>query len=144
MNSQEYQILLKLFQQLTYIDNISGTLSALQRSIWQNIPLQTDQNGFFGQIQGPFEINKDIMTLIKEQCNAAEGANDEIYISKIGIYYPNIIKHNPFSPILSLNEKEIIIGNVKNLELEDVYITSIKALQKLDNTFFIDYQYQKK
>lgn len=142
MNKNDFQILLNLFQELTYINDVSGSLRALARSIQENNPSQIDKNGFFGQIQGPFQENQNIMLLIKQQCNMQQGTNDNIYISKIGFYSLKKFENNS-NPIISLNEKQISLGQMGMLELENVYITSITALQNIDNTFFIDYQYQR-
>lgn len=141
MNQKDIPILINLFQELTYINNTSDSLKALTRSISLDIPNQIDKNGFFGQIQGPFEKNQDIMSLIKNQCNENNGTDDNIYISKIGIYSSTVPK---FISIISLNGKEYSLGQRGILQLEDVYITSIKAIQSnLNNSdFFIDYQYQ--
>ena len=145
MNNNDLQILLNLFQELTYIDNVSGTLKALIRSVWQDIPTQIDKNGFFGQIQGPFTANQNLMSLIKQQCNEKEGNEDDIYISKIGIYYPRLpkIQQQKFNPIIAINGNNFAIGQTNILELNETYITSLKILQNVDSTFFIDYQYEK-
>lgn len=140
--NKDFQILLELFQELTYINDVSDSIKALIRSVWQDFPTQIDKNGFFGQIQGPFESNQNLMLLIKQQCNAKQGNDDNIYISKLGIYYPTF-SENTNIPIVSINEKDFAIGKSGVLELEDVQITSLKTLQNVNNTFFIDYQYQK-
>lgn len=112
-------------------------------------------NGFFGQIQGPFqggppETTEDIFPRIQAQCK-----NPIKYITKIGIHYPgnfdfdlNGIYWPPSSSDkdkyahVVINGIEFQIGKTRMLELEDVQITSIKFLEKTDSNVYIDYQYE--
>lgn len=116
-------------------------------------------NGFFGQIQGPFqggalETTEDIFSRIRAQCK-----NSINYITKIGIHYPgnfnfdlNGVYWPPSDPdkyahvaIKENNDDEYIIfqiGKTRMLELEDVHIVSIKFLEQTDSNVYIDYQYK--
>jgi len=41
-----------------------------------------ETNGFFGQLQGPFDADTDLLPAIQSQCNQTIN-----YISKLGIHY---------------------------------------------------------
>ena len=105
-------------------------------------------NGFFGQIQGPFQEGDEIFAAIQAQCK-----NPINYITKIGIHYPgnfdfdlNGIFWPPSNPIkyahILINNIDFQIGKTRMLELEDVQITSIKFLETTDSNVYIDYQYK--
>lgn len=101
-------------------------------------------NGFFGNLQGPFNENVELLELIQAECK------DQInYLSKIGIHYVggfNLdLKGNYFPQIFILinNDIEFQLGRTRMLELEDVEITSIKFMQDVDDNVYIDYQYEK-
>ncbi len=116
-------------------------------------------NGFFGQIQGPFQggalaTTEDVFSRIQAQCK-----NQVNYITKIGIHYPgnfnfdlNGVYWPPSDPDKyahvaikeNANDNPIIfqIGKTRMLELEDVHIVSIKFLEPTDSNVYIDYQYK--
>ena len=104
--------------------------------------MSNNTNGYFGQIQGPFKENTEIITDIKSQCKTTVN-----FISKIGIHcvrqYDLDItgKATPLIEV-SLNFKNFIIGKTGMLELNDVQITSIMFKQAVDNKTYIDYQYK--
>lgn len=145
MTKNEIESIVNLFKELTYIDDPSGDLMALRYSLYGSMPQQTDKNGFFGQLQGAFNANTDLMVKIKEQCNAGENSQDNIYLSKIGINYFNYLDyfHNNKQNILKINQKIFQLGKNGKLELEDVYITSLQTLIDVNENFCIDYQYQR-
>ena len=109
-------------------------------------------NGFFGNIQGPFNENTEILTLIQEQCKQRIK-----YISKLGIVYTGDINlevnREDFPKIIAvINNIQFRIGKTKMLELEDVHVTSIKLkteglegnginFQDISQYIYIDYQY---
>lgn len=110
-------------------------------------------NGFFGNLQGPFAANEELFIKIQENCNQSIN-----YISKLGVHYTGnfdlIIqkyidnnnslietKHPQF--IIIINNIEFQLGKTKMLELQDVKITSIKFKQDVNDSFYIDYQYEK-
>lgn len=86
-------------------------------------------NGFFGQIQGPFQANTNVFEAIKAQCK-----NTIRYITKIGIHYPgnfNFDLNKVFWPPstesnrdtyahVKINGIDFQIGKIRMLELEDV------------------------
>ena len=107
-------------------------------------------NGFFGNLQGPFQANQEIFTQIPQ--------HDYIkYISKLGIVYTGDINlevnRDNFPKIIAvINNIQFRIGKTKMLELEDVRITSIKLkaegleenginFQDISQYIYIDYQY---
>ena len=117
-------------------------------------------NGFFGQIQGPFQANMDIFEAIQAQCK-----NTIRYITKIGIHYPGSFDFDlnrvfwPHSTepdkatyaqisikLNGMNENDegidFQIGKTRMLELEDVQITSIIFKNTTDSNVYIDYQYK--
>ena len=115
-------------------------------------------NGFFGNIQGPFEANTQILQLIQEQCK-----NTVNYISKLGIHYignydldlegqldgrqilVEIIDQIPGADDGEQSQfitTDFQIGKTRMLELEDVRITSIKFKQNMDDSIYLDYQYK--
>lgn len=145
MTKNEIESIVNLFKELTYIDDPSGDLMALRYSLYGSMPQQTDKNGFFGQLQGAFNANTDLMVKIKEQCNAGKNSQDNIYLSKIGINYFNYLDyfHNNKQNILKINQKIFQLGRNGKLELEDVYITSLQTLIDVNENFCIDYQYQR-
>ena len=106
-------------------------------------------NGFFGNIQGPFAANEEIITKIQEDC-----AYEIDYISKLGIHFVGNADfdvtmrrdHPIFVKIKIKNNDNSIrfqIGITRMLELEDVQINSIKFEQDVDQRVYIDYQYEK-
>ena len=101
-------------------------------------------NGFFGMIQGPFLAQQQIINKIQKDC-----VNDINYITKIGIRFSGELVNNyqsnsfltaPFS--VYLNGIQFIIGRAKQIELQDVQITSIKFSHNIQEDVVIDYQYQ--
>lgn len=101
------------------------------------------ENGFFGNLQGPFAANEQLMIKIQQQCLL----NTVNYISKLGIhsvrnfdlditgtYYPQTI--------IIINNIEFILGKTGILQLEDCQITSIKFKEDTDDKMYIDYQYE--
>lgn len=108
-------------------------------------------NGFFGQIQGPFQAGANIFEAIQAQCN-----NPINYITKIGIHYPgnfNFDLNRKFWPPsteenretyaqILINNIDFQIGKTRMLELEDVQITSIIFRNTTDSNVYIDYQYK--
>lgn len=111
-------------------------------------------NGFFGQIQGPFQAGANVFEAIQAQCK-----NTIRYITKIGIHYPGSFDFDlnrefwpPSNPDNyahvaikeNINDNPIIfqIGKTRMLELEDVHIVSIKFLEPTDSNVYIDYQYK--
>lgn len=110
-------------------------------------------NGFFGQLQGPFNANEELFNKIKADCKYSN--KDSIYVTKLGIHIVNNydLKVTDFiensyeeravfqtGPRVFINEKEFQIGRTGILELEDVQITSIKFIKSINNRCFIDYQ----
>lgn len=98
-------------------------------------------NGFFGNIQGPFAANEEIITKIQEDC-----AYPIDYISKLGIHYVgnfdfSVVQDSP--NFVRINGINFQIGKTRILQLEDVEIRSIKFLNDVGERVFIDYQYQK-
>lgn len=117
-------------------------------------------NGFFGQIQGPFQADVNIFEAIQAQCK-----NQINYITKIGIHYPGSFDfdlNREFWPpstktnrdtyaqvsikLNGMNENDkgidFQIGKTRMLELEDVQITSIIFSNTTDSNVYIDYQYK--
>lgn len=117
-------------------------------------------NGFFGQIQGPFQEGDEIFAVIQAQCK-----NPINYITKIGIHYPGNFdfdlngifwppstetNRDTYAQVsiklngMSENDKGIDfqIGKTRMLELEDVQITSIIFRNTTDSNVYIDYQYK--
>ena len=101
-------------------------------------------NGFFGMIQGPFSAQQQVINKIQEDC-----AKDIDYINKIGICFSGNLINNyqsnstltaPFS--IYLNGIQFIIGRARQIELQDVRITSIKFSHNVKEDVIIDYQYQ--
>ena len=100
------------------------------------------ENGFFGQINGPFSVNEEVFDLIKEQCSQPVN-----YLTKVGFH---LVKTYPldllgiYEPTISIliNGIEFLLGKTGLLELEDVQITSIQFLNEVDELFYIDYQYE--
>ena len=140
MTNKENQILLNLFEELTYIKNTNRSFNALRRSFWTdpNPPSTLNNNGFFGQLQGPFSANSNLMEKIQQQCNSSE----PVIVTKIGIHNANYKDQElQFLPIIKINNIPFIIGKTNILELEDVNITSLQVLQNVNNLFFINYQY---
>lgn len=99
-------------------------------------------NGFFGNLQGPFAANEQLIDKIQQQC-----LHTINYISKLGIhsvrnfdlditgtYYPQTI--------ILINNIEFILGKTGMLQLEDCKITSIKFKEDTDDKVYIDYQYE--
>ena len=101
-------------------------------------------NGFFGNIQGPFAADEEIITKIQSECK------DTIeYISKLGIHYVgnfdlDLIGKRQEQIFVRINGIEFQIGITRMLELEDVKVTSIQFVENTDDLFYIDYQYHKK
>lgn len=110
-------------------------------------------NGFFGQLQGPFNANEELFNRIKADCKYLN--KNSIYVTKLGIHIVNNydLKVTDFiensyeeravfqtGPRVFINEKEFQIGQTGMLELEDVQITSIKFTKNIDSRCFIDYQ----
>ena len=101
-------------------------------------------NGFFGNIQGPFAANEELFDKIQENC-----INTISYISKIGIHYEgsyDLDIQGKFTQqiIICINDIEFVLGRTRILELENCKITSLKLKTNVDSHFFIDYQYQSK
>lgn len=99
-------------------------------------------NGFFGQLQGPFIAEQQIVNLIKGQCN-----NEIDYITKLGIHF--IGNHKIFldgnttkNLYVNINNIPFQIGITRMLELEDVKITSIVFPEGASDHVYIDYQYK--
>lgn len=108
-------------------------------------------NGFFGHIQGPFDANINIISLMQNNCNKTIN-----YISKLGICY----NQNYFLAVSAPNTeswsiplivkitddrgvaREFQIGKTGILELEDVKISSITFTTDTPSNIFIDYQYE--
>ena len=106
-------------------------------------------NGFFGNLQGPFAANEQLIDKIQQQC-----LHTINYISKLGIhsvrnfdlditgtYYPKtivIIKEST-DPDKNI---EFILGKTGMLQLEDCKIVSIKFKENTDDKVYIDYQYE--
>ena len=101
-------------------------------------------NGFFGNIQGPFAANEEIITKIQSECK------DTIeYISKLGITYVgnfdlDLIGKRWKQTFVRINGIEFQIGITRMLELQDVKVTSIQFVEDTDDLIYIDYQYHKK
>ena len=99
-------------------------------------------NGFFGNIQGPFLANEEVMTKIQQDCK------DSInYISKLGIHYVgnydlDLIGAKQDPLFVRINGIEFQIGYYRMLELEDVEVTSIQFVNNTNDLVYIDYQYQ--
>ena len=82
-------------------------------------------NGFFGNIQGPFQYDTEIMDIIGDQCN-----NTIDYITKIGIHFTGNYRlsldgHITKNLWVKINNIPFQIGITRMLELEDTKITSI-------------------
>lgn len=86
-------------------------------------------NGFFGQIQGPFQADANVFEAIQAQCK-----NTINYITKIGIHYPGSFdfdlnrefwppsteeNRETYAQVL-INDIDFQIGKTRMLELEDV------------------------
>lgn len=109
-------------------------------------------NGFYGNIQGPFEANQQLFDRVKE--DSVYTNKEALYITKLGIhivtdydlklsnFIENAYKDKTFQvgPRVLINNKEFQIGMTGILELEDVNITSIKFTKDMDERCFIDYQ----
>ena len=109
-------------------------------------------NGFYGNLQGPFEANQQLFDKIKNE--AVYENKENVYVSKLGIHivtnydltvtssieysYNNTLFQ--VGPRVFINDKEFQIGLTGMLELEDVNITSIKFEKDMDEKGFIDYQ----
>ena len=108
--------------------------------------MESNNNGFFGMIQGPFLAETNIYEKIQQQCK--ESIN---YISKIGFSYPENFDLNleqsdliiKIQEIGSSNEIDFQLGKTRMLQLENVKIKSIKFNQNVNEKMFIDYQYKK-
>lgn len=101
-------------------------------------------NGFFGQLQGPFIAEQQIVSLIEDQCN-----NTIDYITKLGIHF--IGDYNMFLDgdtteklYVNINNIPFQVGITRMLELEDVKITSITFPENTNDKVYIDYQYKTK
>ena len=100
-------------------------------------------NGCFGTICGPFLANEELFTKIQEQCS-----NTIQYISKLGIHYVGNYdldlegQREGRDYIILLNDVDFQIGKTRILELEDVQITSLKFSEDVNDSFYIDYQYE--
>ncbi len=102
----------------------------------------TATNGFFGNLQGPFTANEQLLIKIQADCK-----NTIKYISKLGIHYVGNsdldidgIKENQI--FVRINGIEFQLGKTRMLELEDTQITSIQFVQDMNELTYIDYQYQ--
>lgn len=99
----------------------------------------------FGQLQGPFSANINILQNIIPQ-------NSQNYISKLGIHYVGNYDldlqgqrdgKQIFVFINGDNEQnKFQIGKTRMLEFQDVKITSLKFAQNMGQNSFIDYQYE--
>ena len=101
-----------------------------------------ETNGFFGQLQGPFDADTDLLPAIQSQCNQTIN-----YISKLGIHYAGDFdldlqgQRESRQIFVTINDIEFQIGKTRMLELQDVEVTSIKFKQDMNESTFIDYQY---
>lgn len=112
-------------------------------------------NGFYGNLQGPFEANQELFNIIK--ADSKYESDNSVYITKLGIHivnnydlkisnnFENILINKLFQtgPIVIINGKEFQIGRTGILELEDVKIDSIIFPKDIDERCFIDYQIKK-
>lgn len=108
-------------------------------------------NGFFGQLQGPFKYDTEVMDIINDQCN-----NTIDYITKIGIHFTGNYRLSLDGNItknlwVKINNIPFQIGITRMLELEDTKITSIIFIKdpNIENNqdytndhVYIDYQYK--
>ena len=100
-------------------------------------------NGFFGQLQGPFNANIDLFSQIQEECS-----NPINYITKLGIqyvgdFYLDLEGNREGQQIfIEINGLDFQLGKTRMLEFQDVQIYSIKFKQDINENCFIDYQYK--
>lgn len=103
----------------------------------------------FGQINGPFQANENILLKIQQQ--------EEIEITslcKLGIQYAGDFnldiswhtsdqQHKLYVPTqyVQINGINFQIGKTRMLELEDCQITSIVFQNGADDKWYIDYEY---
>lgn len=100
-------------------------------------------NGFFGQLQGPFNANEDLFLRIQKDC-----LNPLNYITKLGIQYVGDFdldlegNREGRQIFIEINGLDFQLGKTRMLELQDVQIYSIKFKQDINENCFIDYQYK--
>lgn len=100
-------------------------------------------NGFFGQLQGPFNANEELFSQIQEECSKPVN-----YITKLGIQYVGNFdldlegNREGQQLFVEINGLEFQLGKTRMLELQDVQINSIKFKQDMNKNCFIDYQYK--
>lgn len=103
----------------------------------------------FGQINGPFQANQNILLKIQQQ----EEANITS-LCKLGIQYTGDFdldisqstsdqQHKLYVPAqhVLINNIDFQIGRTRMLELEDCQITSIIFQKDVNNKYYIDYEY---
>ena len=86
-----------------------------------------NNNGYTGQLIGPFNANQDLYALIK-----ATAIQPILYVQHLGIQTD--IKNYIF-----INGKEVEIGNTGIYEIGNTEITSLYFAQDVDNNTIIDY-----
>lgn len=95
----------------------------------------------FGQINGPFQANQNILLKIKQQED-----KDIDFLIKLGVHYIGnfdldiLGKYVPEQHVL-INNIDFQIGKTRMLELQDCQITSIAFENNKNDRWFIDYEY---
>ena len=88
-----------------------------------------NNNGYMGQLKGPFKANEELYTRIKESC-----------IEKIdSIRHLGIQTITGDKVVVGINDKEIEIGKTGMYEVRDTEITSIKFKMDVDANKILDY-----
>lgn len=88
-----------------------------------------NNNGYMGQLKGPFKANEELYTRIKESC-----------IEKIdSIRHLGIQTITGDKVVVGINDKEIEIGKTGMYEVRDTEITSIKFKMNVDANTILDY-----
>lgn len=88
-----------------------------------------NNNGYMGQLKGPFKANEELYTRIKESC-----IEEMDSIRHLGIQTITGDK-----VVIEINDKEIEIGKTGMYEVRDTEITSIKFKMDVDANTILDY-----